>query len=148
MSDSIWEYASVFLASTFKFGLGPIQGKAFGLPWLLTAVLTSSGMMASVFFFSYFGGYFKGQYFKPSRLFTAQNRRKVTLWRKYGIIGVSLLTPLLLTPIGGTILANAFGERKEKIFFWMFVFAHIWGVLQTLMIYEAGDILHHVFPRP
>ena len=38
------------------------------------------------------------------------NRRKVTLWRKYGIIGVALFTPLFLTPIGGTLVANAFGD--------------------------------------
>jgi dipeptide/tripeptide permease len=148
MSDTIWEYASVFLSSTFKFIFGPIQGKAFGLPWLLTALLTSAGMMASVFIFTYFGRYLKDKYFKPKRVFSPQNRRKVALWRRYGIVGVSLLTPLLLTPIGGTILANAFGEKKEKIFLWMFIFANFWGILLTLMVYEAGDILHQVIPRP
>jgi dipeptide/tripeptide permease len=148
MSDTIWEYASVFLSSTFKFIFGPIQGKAYGLPWVLTAVLTAAGMMASVLVFTYFGRLIKEKYLKPRRVFTSQSRRKVMLWRKYGIVGVSLLTPLLLTPIGGTILANAFGEKKEKIFFWMLVFASFWSVVLTLMVYEAGDFLHHMLPRP
>lgn len=141
MSENIVEYLSVLLSSSFKFLFGPLQGKAYGLPWLLTAALTAAGMMLSVVVFTYFGQYLKQRFFKTKKVFTTANRRKVTLWRKYGIVGVALFTPLLLTPIGGTLVANAFGEKREKIFFWMSIFATIWGILVTLMVYEAGDLL-------
>ena len=152
MSENIVEYLSVLLSSSFKFLFGPLQGKAYGLPWLLTAALTAAGMMLSVVVFTYFGQYLKQRFFKTKKVFTAANRRKVTLWRKYGIVGVALFTPLLLTPIGGTLVANAFGEKREKIFFWMSIFATIWGILVTLMVYEAGDLLqgllHNHKPLP
>ena len=148
MSENLLEYLSVLLSSSFKFLFGPLQGKAYGLPWLLTAGLTSTGMMLSVVVFTYFGQYLKQRFFKTKRIFTANNRRKVTLWRKYGIIGVALFTPLILTPIGGTLVANAFGEKRGKIFFWMSIFASVWGILITLMVYEAGDILNGLLNHP
>ena len=148
MSENIVEYISVFLSSSFKFLFGPLQGKAYGLPWLLTAALTAAGMMLSVVVFTYFGQYLKQRFFKTKKIFTPANRRKVTLWRRYGIIGVAMFTPLLLTPIGGTLVANAFGEKKEKIFFWMSIFATIWGILVTLMVYEAGDLLQGLLHSP
>ncbi|AEE51690.1 small multi-drug export protein [Haliscomenobacter hydrossis] len=148
MSENLLEYISVLLSSSFKFLFGPLQGKAYGLPWLLTAALTAAGMMLSVVVFTYFGQYLKQRFFKTKRVFTPHNRRKVTLWRKYGIIGVALFTPLFLTPIGGTLVANAFGEKREKIFFWMSIFASVWGILITLMVYEAGDILQGWFHHP
>ena len=104
--------------------------------------------MLSVVGFTYFGQYLKRRFFKTKRVFTAANRRKVTLWRRYGIIGVAMFTPLVLTPIGGTLVANAFGEKKERIFFWMSILAGIWGVLITLMVYEAGDLLHALLHSP
>ncbi|MDX2071021.1 MAG: small multi-drug export protein [Haliscomenobacter sp.] len=148
MSENIVEYLSVLLSSSFKFLFGPLQGKAYGLPWLLTAALTAAGMMLSVVVFTYFGQYLKQRFFKTKKVFTPANRRKVTLWRRYGIIGVALFTPLLLTPIGGTLVANAFGEKREKIFFWMSIFATIWGILVTLMVYEAGDLLQGLLHHP
>lgn len=148
MSENIVEYLSVLLSSSFKFLFGPLQGKAYGLPWLLTATLTAAGMMLSVVVFTYFGQYLKQRFFKAKKIFTPANRRKVTLWRRYGIVGVALFTPLLLTPIGGTLVANAFGEKKEKIFFWMSIFATIWGILVTLMVYEAGDLLQGLLHNP
>jgi uncharacterized membrane protein len=98
--------------------------------------------------FTYFGQYLKQRFFKTKKVFTPANRRKVTLWRRYGIIGVAMFTPLLLTPIGGTLVANAFGEKKEKIFFWMSIFASVWGILVTLMVYEAGDLLQGLIHNP
>ena len=148
MSENIVEYLSVLLSSSFKFLFGPLQGKAYGLPWLLTAALTAAGMMLSVVVFTYFGQYLKQRFFKTKKVFTPGNRRKVTLWRRYGIVGVALFTPLLLTPIGGTLVANAFGEKREKIFFWMSIFATIWGILVTLMVYEAGDLLQGLLHSP
>lgn len=144
MSERLLEYLSVLLSSTVKFIFGPIQGVAYGLGWLETALLTASGMMLSVFFFTYFGRFLKQRFFKREKLFTPKNRRNVRLWRKFGIYGVAALTPLLLTPIGGAILANSFGEKKSKIFFWMLISAIVWGTLLTLMVYRAEDLFTHL----
>jgi hypothetical protein len=70
MSERLLEYLSVLLSSMFKFIFGPIQGVAYGLGWLETAALTASGMMLSVFFFTYFGRFLKQRFFKREKLFT------------------------------------------------------------------------------
>lgn len=141
MSERILEYLAVFLTSSVKFIFGPIQGAAFGLGWLETAALTASGMMMTVMVFTFLGQYLRKRFYRPKKLFTPVNRRNVRLWRKYGIYGVAALTPLLLSPVGGAILANAFGEKKEKIFFWMLVSAVFWGICITLAVFGAGDWL-------
>lgn len=150
MFENLVTYLFILLSSSFKFLFGPLQGKAYGLPWPLTAALTAAGMMLSVVVFTYFGQYLKQYSSKSKRVFSPVSRYKVSLWRRCGIVGVAMCTPLLLTPIGGTLVANAFGEKKEKIFFWMSIFAAIWGVLATLLVYEAGDLFHNLLhnPRP
>jgi hypothetical protein len=73
-------------------------------------------------------------------LFTTRNRRKVRIWNKYGILGVSFLTPVILSPIGGALIANAFGEKKYKIFMWMTVMALIWGFVMTYTVFELSHL--------
>lgn len=139
------ELITVSLSSTVKFVFGPIEGLAMGLPWLVTALCTATGMMLSVVVITFFYHFLKKHVFplfqRRKKLFTPTVRRNVRLWRKYGIYGVATLTPLLLTPIGGAVIANAFGEKKYRIFFWMTLNALFWGVAITLMVYEVGDLL-------
>ncbi|MDL5045999.1 hypothetical protein QQ054_08125 [Oscillatoria amoena NRMC-F 0135] len=61
------------------------------------------------------------------------------MWRKYGLAGVALLTPLIFTPIGGTILAVAFGSPKDKILIYMFISAVFWAVMFSTLIYLFGN---------
>jgi membrane protein DedA with SNARE-associated domain len=136
------KYISVLIASMLKFIGGPLSGVALGLHWVETFVCTVAGMMASVFIFTFLGQTLKytllRRFYKARRLFTPRNRRIVRIWRKYGMAGVAFLTPLILTPIGGTIVAASFGESKAKIFFYMLVSALFWGLIFTLIIDELG----------
>jgi hypothetical protein len=112
------------------------------LPPHETAFFTFSGMMLSVVLMSFAGKYlrriFFGMFFRNRKIFSPRNRRVVRIWRKYGIWGVGFLTPLLFSPIGGTMIAVSFGEKKRKIFlsmsvcgaFWSLFFAYLWETLR------------------
>jgi glycerol-3-phosphate acyltransferase PlsY len=125
------KYFSIFLFSTLKFAGGPIMGTTFGFHWPLTAFITILGMMTSVTIFSLIGKpakeWINKRFFSETRLFSANNRRTANIWRKYGLKGVAFLTPILLTPVGGTLVAISFGEPKGEIFIYMLYSAVLGG---------------------
>jgi hypothetical protein len=75
------------------------------------------------------------------KLFSPRSRRFVRLWRKYGLIGISFLTPVLISIPIGTVIANAFEENKKKIFLYMFVSIVFWSVLLTT-IFELFHVVN------
>ena len=132
MWEDLYKYFIVFGSSMFKFFLGLALGAGFQLPYFVTATLTILGMMASVLLFtSFLGKYFNtwvmNTFYKNRKLFTKGNRKKITIWKKYGLVGVAFLTPILFTPIGGAMIANGFGETKERIFLFMLCSAVFWA---------------------
>ena len=148
MLSQIAKYLTVFLLSMVKFIGGPLSGAAAGLTWVETFVFTVLGMMASVLLFSFLGENakkrFLGRFQKKKKiLFTPRNRRIVRIWRKYGLKGVAFLTPLLLTPIGGTIVAASFGEPRRRIFIYMLVSAIFWGFLFSVFIQQLNELIFH-----
>jgi uncharacterized membrane protein len=146
----IIKYITVLTGSMLKFIFGPLSGFALKLSFWETYLLTVVGMMLSVLIFSFLGRFIKEKvyplFFKsPKKLFTRGNRRKVLVWRKYGLLGIAFLTPLILTPIGGTLVATSFGEHKGKIFSYMLASALVWGALLTGFIYITGDFAFRLF---
>jgi hypothetical protein len=49
------------------------------------------------------------------------------------------LTPIILTPIGGTLLAVSSGSPREKIVFYMFISASFWSVVISSAVYFFGN---------
>jgi hypothetical protein len=100
-------------------------------------------MMTVVLAFAFFGDLIKkyiiSRYFKRPNRFSDKNKKFVRVWRKYGLAGVAALTPLLLTPIGGALLAVGFGSPRDKLIVYMFVSASFWSVALTVLIYFLGD---------
>ena len=140
------KYFTVYVMSMLKFFFGPVMGTTFGFPWLVTALITVAGMMTSVVLFSLMGNrartWMMKRFQSNRRLFTPRNRRTVNIWRKYGLKGVAFLTPILLTPIGGTLLAISFGESKSKIFFYMLCSGIFWGIVLSVAVHRFGEMLH------
>jgi hypothetical protein len=144
MFEQVAKYFTVFLSSMIKFIGGPLSGTAFGLSWVETCVFTVLGMMTSVLIFSLLGAGVRAKLFnrkKKRRLFTSRNRRIVRIWCRYGLTGVAFLTPLIFTPILGTIIASSFGEPWKRIFVYMFVSAVFWGVVFSLLVHELGHLV-------
>ncbi len=140
----IAKYLSVIIASTIKFLGGPLSGAALGLSWLETASCTMLGMMISVVVITYAGAALQNVWQRynptPTRLFTRRTRMAVRIWRRAGMAGIALLTPAILTPIGGTILAVSFGVKPGRLILYMFVSGVLWAIVQTLLIYQIPGL--------
>ena len=134
------KWLSIALSSAVKFFAGPLLGKVYHLPWWQTAICTFLGMMVAVILFStvaraFFHKYMKGLFNRNERRITPNKRRMVRVWNKFGISGIAFLTPILLTPIGGSIVAISFGEHPTKIIGYMAVSAAFWAIVASLGIY-------------
>jgi membrane protein DedA with SNARE-associated domain len=143
MWEDILKALPVYFLSMLKFILGPVGGYAAQLTLITTILVTVAGMMTVVFAFAFFGDFIRnkitGRFFTRRKKFSERNRRFVGIWRKYGLPGVAALTPILLTPIGGTLLAISFGAPRNKLILYMFMSAAAWSVLMSSAIYFFGE---------
>lgn len=146
MTDSlVVKYITVFVLGMFKFLLAPAFGAMTNLEVLPTALLSVAGMMSTVVALTFSGEQFRNyllrRFFKNRKLFSKRNRQIVRIWRKWGIKGVALLTPIFFSPTIGTMIAVSFGEKKERIVFFMFVFAVFWAsVLSVAFVFGGREL--------
>lgn len=144
MNDSLITLFGIYFLSYFKFIAGPVLGHAAGYSSLQVISITVAGMMSSVLIFSNIGIKIKSfialKSTKKRVVFSKKNRRIVQIWKKYGEIGIAFLTPLLLTPIGGTLILVSFGTKKRKIIFHMLWSAIFWAIFFSLSIEKILSI--------
>lgn len=142
----------VYLFSMLKFILGPTLGFAARLHFLTSVMVTVAGMMTMVVVFTYFGEWIKkkfGNFFQKKQNDPHDKKGKLDMvWKKYGLTGIVILTPVILTPIGGTLLAVSSGSPKEKIIFFMFISAAAWAVILSAIIYFVGGEVLPEFVKP
>lgn len=136
------QYLSVFFMSGLKFMVGVGMSIAMGLSFWEQFLLTTGGGVAGVIFFTYLGD-------KVRQWISQWRGRPATVlpsakwghfWEKYGLWGVALLTPPLLSPPIGTAVALAFGTPRPLIslrlsiamVLWGIFFATVWNGLRSL----------------
>jgi len=131
MFSALIKYISIYLLGMLKFIAGPTIGSVSGLSWLETVLITVASMMTSVIIFTSKGFREKIllKFFKKRKKFTKRNRRFVMIWKKWGAFGVYFLTPVIFTPIGGTLMMAFVGESRKKIIPYMFFSAVFWAVI-------------------
>jgi len=144
MWEIILKTVSVYLASTLKFIFGPIGGRAAGLNIFITMAATVAGMMTVVYLLSYFGAWIRRRilvrlFRKPKKERSEGQVRRREFYRRYGLAGIAVLTPVILTPIGGTLLAIGFGNPRPKVVAYMLISAVCWSVVLTLAVYLGVD---------
>ncbi len=143
MWEEILKAIPVLLSSMLKFVLGPIGGRAAGLHMVTTMIATAGGAMTSVVAFTFFGKFLKerviNRIFKRKEKPYDSNTRMSKILKKYGIAGIAFLTPILLTPIGGTILAVSVEKDQRKILLYMLISSCVWAVIFTVAVYLGYD---------
>jgi membrane protein DedA with SNARE-associated domain len=149
MWDLKYKVIPVILSSALKFILGPLEGYGLRLHFITTVIATISGMMLSVVAFTFFGDWLRHVLLK--RFFHKKdadevedpNKKKNRIARfiaKYGLGGVAFLTPVFLTPIGGTIIAVGLGKPRRKILLFMLISAVFWAFVFTGIVYLLGRL--------
>jgi membrane protein DedA with SNARE-associated domain len=142
---------SIVFLTMLKFIFGPTLGYGAGFPFIITVFITIAGMMASVFLFTYLGTYISenwlNRFFKNKKTFTKRNRKFITIWKKYGIKGVAFLTPIVLTPIGGTLLLTTYHTPRKMIIIYMLISAICWSLILSGIVYFAGDTFKSFIPQ-
>lgn len=139
MMESFLTLLGIYFISWFKFIAGPVLGSAAGYSVIQIVLVTTAGMMTSVIIFTLVGTKIK-QVFetnfrkKPKLIFTKKSRKIVQLWRKYGEIGIAFFTPILLSPIGGTLIMVSFGVKKSHIYLHMLWSSCLWAIILSLSI--------------
>jgi hypothetical protein len=86
---------------------------------------------------------------KPKKIFTRRNRKIVSVWKRYGLFGIALITPVILSIPIGTLVANSLVSDRKKIMIYMFFSILFWSVLMTSLfeLYHAvniEDLRHHL----
>lgn len=81
----------------------------------------------------------------PRRIFTKRTRRMVRLWKRYGLVGLAALTPIIFSIPIGTFFMSRMEKNKKKILFYMFVSVTCWSLVLTSLLYLSNArSLHEV----
>ena len=131
-----YEIFSVILTSSVKFFAGPILAKSLGFSYLNTVIVSSVGGMVGVFVFFNLGTRivnFFPNFFKPikkkKRVFTKKNKFFVNVIRNYGLFGLSIFTPVLISiPVGAFLAARFFQDQKNTALLIMSISVVLWSV--------------------
>ncbi|MDO9186790.1 MAG: hypothetical protein Q7W13_12330 [Bacteroidia bacterium] len=139
---SLLEILSVFLMSTVKFVFGGVPlALGLGFSFFQAVTVTSLGGFVGVAVFVNTSdkliAYLKKrkilkQLENPNQIrkksFTRTNKIIIIVKQRFGLLGISLLTPLLLSIPIGCFLAVRYFNDKQKILFYMFGSILFWSV--------------------
>ena len=119
----------------------PLALFVHGYSFYETVVLTSSGGIIGVFFFTYFSEWLiniykrirskfsKGRHRKKKQIFTRRNIWIVKVKRRFGIMGIAFISPSFITiPVGTFILVRYF-KNKKKIIVYQSASVVFWSLL-------------------
>jgi membrane protein YqaA with SNARE-associated domain len=139
----VWEEVVLFLLSSVKFFLAPPTGIAFGFSFFKTVTITTTGGISGVIFFYYFGRWVNRMIkrlirkFKKKKKeeecpkkFTFQNKLIVKLKMFFGVNGLAIASPILISiPIGSILASRYFHKNTTPIVFCVWVL--VWSLALT-----------------
>lgn len=152
--QEILEILGIFVLSAIKFGIAGVPAAVFAeLSVFKALTVTISGGFVGTLFFVYLSewmlGFFsriKKKYFftnspLPRKKFTKTNRLIINLKMKFGLAGLAIITPLLLSIPLGTFLAMRYYSNKQKIISYMFVSIFGWAIILYFFFHSFYNLL-------
>lgn len=149
----------VFLVSSIKFLFAPALSFGMGLNFVQTILSTTSGGIVGVFVFFFLSRWLLQLYsryffyyfhllrtkiysylnitipkFIPARRFTRRNRFIIKLVRKYGLVGIVILTPVLLSIPVGTFIATRYFSSNRYLLVYLSGSVMFWSLFMSSAI--------------
>jgi hypothetical protein len=154
--NGMWEIISVYLLSTVKFVLGSVPlALGLGFPFFKSFVVTSLGGITGVFIFVSASEYIleklkrrKMEHKKISpfkRKFTRKNKIIVHTKRRFGLVGIALLTPLLLSIPIGSFIALRYFKNKQRVMIFLSGSVIFWSVSSYYLYKPLFNAIQHYF---
>ena len=151
--DKLLSSILVFLGSIVKFSMGTLTAIAadLGLGGSLANII---GGIIGIVAFTYLGGFIQEFFIRkfPNRFgrrFTSSNRFLVRVKQRFGLGGIAVLTPIVLSIPVGVLFALALTHDKKKIMISMLVSMFFWATLLFLPYYlfdiNLIDFLRRLF---
>lgn len=134
---------SVLLISATKFLWAPGTALLSGFSFFQTVLLTSIGGMLGISFFYFFGAIaidrlerWRGKMRrnrpgKQKRIFTRRNRRIIRIKHAFGLIGLVVVTPCILSIPIGCVVAAKFYRHNRATYPLLLVSTVAWSLLLT-----------------
>lgn len=146
MWAEILKILSVFLLSAVKFGIGGVPAAVFAnFPFFKAMLITISGGMTGVVVFAYLSDWINHKLQKmgsgkPKKKFTLTNKTIVYVKKYFGLIGLSIITPLVLSIPLGVFLAVRYYHDKNKVIRYMFISITLWAVLLFYVLHTFRNL--------
>ena len=67
----------------------------------------------------------------PKKIFSRRSRRMVRIWKRYGLLGLAALTPVLFSIPLGTFFMVRLEKNRSKIILYMFISITCWSLIIT-----------------
>jgi len=75
---------------------------------------------------------------KRKKIFSQRTKRFIKIKNRWGLIGISALTPIILSIPIGTFLAIRFFKATKKTIFYLVLFVIFWSLVFSSLIYFAN----------
>ncbi len=143
----ILEILGLFLLSSVKFLFAPASSIALGYDLPKTIIITFCGGSFGTTIFYFLGSAIaswwakhKKKPKKKKKIFTNTNRKIVFIKNKYGLIGLCLITPGIISIPVGSILAAKYFRHDKRTFPFLIASLLIWCITLSLIAYffKAG----------
>ncbi len=150
MLEIILQYASVIALSSLKVLPGLGLALVYDMNALEIFICLSAGGILGVFLFTLAGEQIRNWLKRrrrekhkdnPKPIKIRKARRILRIWHKYGLIGVALLTPPVISPPFGSIIAVAFREKRSRILLFMSISVIIWAAILALLGEQVLELL-------
>jgi hypothetical protein len=143
---------TITLLCTWKFAATfPVAIYAMRMSFTETIIYTNIGGILGVLTFVYLSDFLikiwnkywpekLRLYRKTKKNFTTRNRRLVKIKVKYGLFGIVILSPLILSiPVGSFLVVKYYGFKISNII-WLITGQVLWSVVYTFFYFHAKMI--------
>lgn len=161
--EGILRLLGVFLVSGLKFIVAPFMSMELGFSYSQTLVFTAVGGIAGVWFFYHLSHIFAAIYHRyfterlypyllqssflrnyyitheKRKIFSRKKRLLVTILSKYGLPGIIILTPVVLSIPFGTFLAITYYSRQRHVLAYLAASVVCWTFILTTIGHLLGQ---------
>lgn len=142
-SVRIGKYLGVFSLSIFKYLMGVAIAFPAGFTFWELLLTAGLGGCVGVVTFTIFGTRIRKLievHLRRSKTMPFKTRRRIVkIWRRFGIVGVAALTPLISPPVAVAI-AVAFHTKPLKTIYWLCGSIIMWSILFALFRDQVAAI--------